>query len=213
MRENMRNTRRGSRTGSQLLPSKLPFWMGSLVCARSSPFQARALALGSLISSEPTPGVSKTRQVLWSSLVASLTTLKARKLTLATFIELSPLIKFKGSVRKKVRSARRRQAMVSSASPLPPWEGLCSIAVTTSENSIRCCLQSQVFQVSKPVELYFFSERQETRPSYMPVECKPLLPLQDYRTTTLLSSFHHARTGHSKEKREKVERHLGGEHG
>lgn len=103
--------------------------------------------------------------------------------------------------------------MVSSASPLPPWEGLCSIAVTTSENSIRCCLQSQVFQVSKPVELYFSPRGKRLGPSYMPVEYKPLLPLQDYRTTTLLSSFHHARTGHSKEKREKVERHLGGEHG
>lgn len=86
MRENILNIRRDSRTGSQLLSFKLPFWISSLVCAHPSRFQARGLALGSLTKSEPNPGVSMTRQVLWSSRVAPLATQKARKFTLATFI-------------------------------------------------------------------------------------------------------------------------------
>lgn len=66
MRENILNIRRGSRTGSQLLPFKLPFWISSLVCAHPSRFQARGLALGSLTSSEPNPGVSATSPVVLS---------------------------------------------------------------------------------------------------------------------------------------------------
>lgn len=95
MRENILNTTlRGSRTGCRLLPLKLPFWTGSSGCLPLNLQLALSFSTFQLCW-EPNLGNSRIDEVLLPSQVPPLSTDSARKFTLASFIRLYSLIKFK----------------------------------------------------------------------------------------------------------------------